>query len=81
MPSDVSFERRLRYQDMEIARLMCEQRRLREENAELLAQLEAVRRPGPAAAEGDRREATLPAGPGGPATARAAGARADTVLR
>ena len=72
MPSDVSFERRLRYQDMAIARLMCEQRLLREENAELLAQLEAARSPGPAAVEGDRREATLPAGPGGPATARAA---------
>lgn len=72
MQSDVSFERRLRYQDMAIARLMCEQHLLREENAELLAQLEAARRPGPAAAAGDRLEARLPAGPGGPATARAA---------
>ena len=72
MQSDVSFERRLRYQDMAIARLMGEQRLLREENAELLAQLEAARRPGPAAAEPNLRETTLPAGPGGPATARAA---------
>jgi hypothetical protein len=72
MPSDVSFERRLRYQDMAIARLMCETRLLRDENARLLDQLEAARRSRPAAAEGDRLEATLPAGPGGPATARAA---------
>lgn len=72
MQSDVSFERRLRYQDMAIARLMCEMRLLRDENAELRDQLEAARRTGPAAAEGDRLEARLPAGPGGPATARAA---------
>ena len=72
MQSDVSFERRLRYQDMAIARLMCEQALLRDENAALLVQLEAARRPVPAAAETDRREAILPAGPGGTATARAA---------
>ena len=72
MKSDVSFERRLRYQDKAIARLMCETRLLRDENAQLLAQLEAARQSGPAAAKGDRLEATLPAGPGGPATARAA---------
>ena len=70
MPSDISFERRLRYQDMAIARLMCETRLLRDENARLQDQLEAARGPGPA--EGDRLEARLPAGPGGPATARAA---------
>ena len=70
MPSDVSFERRLRYQDMAIARLMCETRLLRDENARLLDQLDAARRPRQVA--GDRLEARLPAGPGGPATARAA---------
>ena len=70
MQSDVSFERRLRYQDMAIARLMCETRLLRDENAKLAEQLETARRPTPA--EGDRLEARLPTGPGGPATARAA---------
>ena len=45
MQSDVSFERRLRYQEMAITRLMCEVRLLRDENAELLAQLEAARQP------------------------------------
>jgi hypothetical protein len=72
MKSDVSFERRLRYQEMAIARLMCETRLPRDKNAQLLAQLEVARNPGPAAAKVDRLEATLPAGPGGPATARAA---------
>jgi cell division septum initiation protein DivIVA len=43
MQSDVSFERRLRYQDMAIRRLMCEVRLLRDENADLSAQLEAAR--------------------------------------
>ncbi len=72
MQSDVSFERRLRYQDVAIARLMCETRLLRDENAALAAQLELARRPRPAAAKVDRLEAILPAGPGAPATARAA---------
>jgi len=71
MQSDASFERRLRYQDMAIARLMCEMRLLRDENAELQAQLATARRTSPAA-KVDRLEATLPAGPGGPAAARAA---------
>jgi hypothetical protein len=71
MQSDVSFERRLRYQEMAIARLMCETRLLRDENAELVAQLESARQPDPAARV-ERLEATLPAGPDGPATARAA---------
>ena len=47
MQSDVSFERRLRYQDMAIARLMCETRLLRDENAALLARLEMARKSGP----------------------------------
>ena len=72
MQSDVSFERRFRYQEMAIARLMCEARLLRDENAQLLAQLEQAGAPGPAGAKVDRLEATLPAGPSGPATARAA---------
>jgi hypothetical protein len=72
MTSDVSFERRLRYQDLAIARLMRETRRLRDENAELREQLEAGRRPDPAVAEPCRLEARLPVGPGGPAAARAA---------
>lgn len=71
MQSDVSFERRLRYQEMAIARLMCEARLLRDENAQLAAQLAATRKPGPVA-KFDHLEATLPAGPVGPATARAA---------
>jgi len=70
MQSDVSFERRLRYQDMAIARLMAETHLLRDENARLVEQLEAAREP--RRGEGDRLEASLPAGPGGPATARAA---------
>ena len=72
MPSDVSFERRLRYQDMAIARLMCEAQILRDENAGLRARLEAAPRTRPGDANGDRLEASLPAGPGAPATARAA---------
>ena len=70
MQSDVSFERRLRYQDMAIARLLCETRLLRDETAELRTRLDAAGTTRPA--EGDRLEARLPAGPGGPATARAA---------
>ena len=72
MQSDVSFERRFRYQEMAINRLMCEARLLRDENAQLLAQLEQASAPGPAGAKVDRLEATLPAGPSGPATARTA---------
>jgi hypothetical protein len=72
MQSDVSFERRFRYQEMAIARLMCEARLLRDENAQLLAQLEQAGAQGPAGAKVDRLEATLPAGPSGPAMARAA---------
>ena len=72
MPSDVSFERRFRYQEMAINRLMCEARLLRDENAQLLAQLEQAGAPGPAGAKVDRLEATLPAGPIGPSTARTA---------
>ena len=72
MPSEVSFERRFRYQEMAIARLLCEARLLRDQNADLLAQLEAALRPRAAAGAADQRVETLPAGPGAPATARAA---------
>ena len=72
MSSDVSFERRFRYQEMAIARLLCEARLLRDQNADLLAQLEAALRPPVAAGAADQRVETLPAGPGAPATARAA---------
>ena len=68
MQSDVSFERRFRYQEMAIARLMCEARLLRDQNADLLAQLERARRPGAV----DHLVQTMPAGPGAPATVRAA---------
>jgi hypothetical protein len=57
MQSDLSFERRLRYQDMAIARLMAETRLLRDENAELAAQLELARKSGPGAANGDHLQA------------------------
>jgi hypothetical protein len=69
MQSDVSRARRLSHQDSAIARLLCETQLLRDENARLVDQLEAARRPEPV--EGDRFEARLPAGPGGPAAARA----------
>ena len=71
MRSDISFERRFRYQEMAIARLMCEVRLLRDENADLTARLATPAATGEAVAS-DRLEATLPAGPGAPATARAA---------
>jgi hypothetical protein len=60
MQSDLSFERRFRYQEMAINRLMCEARLLRDENAQLLAQLEQASAPGQAGARVDRLEATLP---------------------
>ena len=57
MQSDLSFERRLRYQEMAISRLMCEVRLLRDDNAELVAQLEAARRQSAAVANGNGRPA------------------------
>jgi alkylation response protein AidB-like acyl-CoA dehydrogenase len=60
MQSDVSFERRVRYQEMAIARLMCETHLLCDENAELAAQLEMARKPGPAAVKVGCLEATVP---------------------
>jgi hypothetical protein len=60
--SDVSVERRLRFQELAISRLMSETRLLRDENAWLLARLEAAREPIPAVGRGDCLETTLPAG-------------------
>ena len=71
MPADVSLEQRCRDQEIAIARLMDEGQALRDENADLLAQLELARNPGLADAY-ERLEATLPAGPAAPAAARAA---------
>ena len=70
-PEDSLF-RRCRDQETAIAGLMDDRRQLQEENADLLAQLEQTRRPFPVAHSIDRLEATLPAGPAAPATARAA---------
>jgi anti-sigma regulatory factor (Ser/Thr protein kinase) len=72
MSSDVSLVRRYRDQETAIARLMTEAQTLRDENADLRAQLEAARRPFVVADGIDRLEATLPVGPAAPATARAA---------
>jgi len=67
----VSLERRCRDQAVTIDRLMREAQTLRDENADLVAQLATAREP--AVANGvDRLEATLPIGPAAPATARAA---------
>ena len=71
MKADVSLEQRYRDQEIAIARLMDECQALRDENADLLAQLEVARNPG--VVEGyERLEATLRASPAAPATARAA---------
>ena len=72
MSADASLVRRCRDQEIAIARLMSEAQALRDENADLLAQLEAARRPFVVANGIDRLEATLPVGPAAPATARAA---------
>ena len=72
MSTDVSLARRCRDQEIAIARLMSEAQSLRDENADLLAQLEAARRPFVVADGIDRIEATLPVDPAAPATARAA---------
>jgi len=71
MNSDVSLERRCRDQDIAIERLMLEAQALRDENADLLAQLEAARTPLAIVDGIDRLEATLPVGPAAAATARA----------
>ena len=72
MPSDVLLRRRCSDQEIAIARLMAEAQALRDENADLLAQLEAARAPTSAVTGLDHLEATLPVCPEAPATARAA---------
>ena len=72
MPSDVTRDRRCLDQEIAIDRLMREAQALRDENADLVAQLTAARGIVSIAAAMDRLEATLPVGPGAPATARAA---------
>jgi anti-sigma regulatory factor (Ser/Thr protein kinase) len=68
----VSLVRRCRDQEIAIDRLMCETQALRDENADLLAQLRVARRPVATAAGIDRLEATLAVSPSAPATVRAA---------
>lgn len=72
MSSEISLVGRCRDQEIVIARLMREAQVLRDENADLLAQLDAARRPVMVANGIDRLEATLPVDPAAPATARAA---------
>jgi anti-sigma regulatory factor (Ser/Thr protein kinase) len=71
MPVDVSLQQRYRDQEIAITRLMEEAQLLRDENADLLAQLETAR-DSAAVAGFERLEATLRAGPAAPAAARAA---------
>ena len=71
MPSVVSLERRCRDQEVAIQRLMLEAQLLRDENADLRAQLEAARTPIAVVDGIDRLEATLPVRPDAAATARA----------
>jgi anti-sigma regulatory factor (Ser/Thr protein kinase) len=71
MSTDESLEQRYRDQEIAIGRLMEESQLLRDENADLRAQLESGR--DPVVANGvERLEAMLPAVPAAPATARAA---------
>jgi anti-sigma regulatory factor (Ser/Thr protein kinase) len=71
MKADVSLERRCSDQEIAIERLMLEAQALRDENADLLLQLEAARTPVKVVAGVERLEATLPVGPAAAATARA----------
>jgi anti-sigma regulatory factor (Ser/Thr protein kinase) len=72
MQSDLSLARRCRDQDVAIDRLMLETQALRDENADLLAQLAAARRPVVVVDGIDRLEAVLAVSPSAPATVRAA---------
>jgi serine/threonine-protein kinase RsbW len=70
-PVVVSLQQRCHDQEIAIGRLRDEAEALRAENADLIAELEATR--AHSAENGvDRLEASLPIGPGAPATARAA---------
>ena len=70
MPTDISLLRRCRDQEITIARLMDESQLLRDQNADLLAQLDAARPPLVSAGGIGRLEATLPVSAAAPATAR-----------
>jgi anti-sigma regulatory factor (Ser/Thr protein kinase) len=71
MKADVSLERRCSDQEIAIEHLMREAQALRDENADLLLQLEAARTPLTVADGIDRLEVTLPVGPAAAAAARA----------
>jgi anti-sigma regulatory factor (Ser/Thr protein kinase) len=71
MPSVVSLERLCRDHEIAIQRLMLEAQLLRDENADLLAQLKAARTPIAILNGINRLEATLPVSPAAAATARA----------
>jgi hypothetical protein len=79
MPTDVSLVRRCRDLELVIARLMDDSQVLRDENADLLAQLEAARRPFVVGRGVDRLEARLPLGLAAPATVRPAPPRPFVV--
>ena len=68
MPTDVSLVRRCRHLELVIARMADDSQQLRDENADLLAQLEVARRPFVVGV--NRLEARLPVGPAAPVTVR-----------
>lgn len=70
MQSDVSLEQRCLDQEAAISRLMRDAQALRDENADLVAQLGRARRPVAVMHGIDRLEATLPVGLVSPAAAR-----------
>ena len=79
MPTDVSLVRRCRELELVIARLTDDSQVLRDENADLLAQLEAARRPFVVRGGIDRLEARPPVGQAAPATGRPAPPRPFVV--
>lgn len=79
MPTDVSLFRRCRDLELVVAQLMHESQLLRDENADLIAQLDVARRPFVAGGGIHRLEATLPVGPVASATVRTAPQRPIVV--
>jgi hypothetical protein len=80
MPTAVSLVRRCRDLELVIARLMDDSQVLRDENAELLVQLEAARRPFVVGGRVDRLEARPPVARAAPAAARPAPPRRFVVV-
>ncbi len=81
MPTHVSLVRRCRDQELVIARLMDDSQVLRDENADLRAQLETARRPFVVVGGGvDRRETRLPVAQAARATLRPASPRPLVVV-